>query len=97
VILPLAAELGVPVVVMEPFGSGDLLQRSPSPDELAPLHEFGVTTWAQALLKWVLSDERVDLVIPATLRPERTAENAAAGAPPWFGREERALVERLVR
>ena len=62
---------------------------------LAPLAQFGVETWAQALLKWALSDERVDVVIPATSRPERTRENAAAGSPPWFGPEERALVERL--
>jgi diketogulonate reductase-like aldo/keto reductase len=97
VILPLAVELGIPVVVMEPLGSGALLQRPPSPAELEPLREFGVRTWAQALLKWVLSDERVDLVIPATSRPERAAQNAAAGEPPWFGREERAYVERLAR
>jgi diketogulonate reductase-like aldo/keto reductase len=97
VILPLAAELGIPVVVMEPLGSGALVARPPGAAELAPLREFGVETWAQALLKWALSDERVDLVIPATSRPERTAENAAAGEPPWFGREERAYVERLAR
>ena len=68
-----------------------------APDESDPLAEFGVTTWAQALLKWVLSDERVDLVIPATRRPERAAESATAKEPPWFGREERAYVESLVR
>jgi diketogulonate reductase-like aldo/keto reductase len=97
VILPLAAELGIPVVVMEPLGSGALVAQPPGAAELAPLREFGVETWAQALLKWALSDERVDLVIPATSRPERTAENAAAGEPPWFEREERAYVERLAR
>jgi len=96
-LLPLAAELGVAVIVMRPFGQGALLAREPAPAELSPLAEFGVTTWAQALLKWALSDERVDLVIPATRRPERAAENAAAGEPPWFGREERAYVESLVR
>jgi diketogulonate reductase-like aldo/keto reductase len=94
-LLPLAAELGVAVIVMRPFGEGDLLRRPPAGDELAPLHGFGVATWAQALLKWVLSDERVDVAIPATSRPERTAENAAAGSPPWFGPDERRLVERL--
>jgi diketogulonate reductase-like aldo/keto reductase len=94
-LLPLAAELGVAVIVMRPFGEGALLARPPSASELAPLAPFGVTTWPQALLKWALSDARVDLVIPATSKPERTAENAAAGEPPWFGPEERALVERL--
>jgi diketogulonate reductase-like aldo/keto reductase len=94
-LLPLAAELDVAVIVMRPLGSGALLRQEPSPAELAPLAEFGVRTWAQALLKWALSDERVDAVIPATSRPERTAENAAAGTPPWFGPEERRLVQRL--
>ena len=52
-------------------------------------------TWPQALLKWVLSDPRCHVAIPATSRPERAAENAAAGAPPWFGPDERELVARL--
>ena len=95
VLLPLAEELGVAVVVMRPFGEGALLGRPPSGGELAPLAGFGVATWPQVLLKWTLSDPRVDLVIPATSKPDRAAENAAAGEPPWFGSDERALVERL--
>jgi diketogulonate reductase-like aldo/keto reductase len=94
-LLPLAAELGVAVVVMRPLGEGALVRRPPGAEELEPLREFGIETWAQALLKWVLSDERVDVAIPATSRPERTAENAHAGNPPWFGPEERRLVEEL--
>ena len=94
-LLPLAAELGVAVIVMEPFDSGSLLRRPPRPEQLAPLRQFGIETWPQALLKWALSDPRVDLAIPATSKPERTAENAAAGEPPWLGPDERALVERL--
>jgi aryl-alcohol dehydrogenase-like predicted oxidoreductase len=94
-LLPLAAELGVAVIVMRPLGGGELVRRAPGADALAPLRAFGIETWPQALLKWVLSDERVDVAIPATGRPERTAENAAAGSPPWFGPEERALVEEL--
>ena len=95
-LLPLAAELGIAVIVMRPLGAtGGLVARPPAARELEPLRPFGVETWAQALLKWALSDERVDLVIPATRRPEHVRENAAAGQPPWFGEAERRLVEEL--
>jgi aryl-alcohol dehydrogenase-like predicted oxidoreductase len=96
-LLPLAAELGLRVVVMRPFASGRLVRSSPPAEALEPLRPFGVETWPQALLKWILSDDRVDVVIPATSRPPRAAENAAAGSPPWFGPEERSYVERLAR
>jgi diketogulonate reductase-like aldo/keto reductase len=94
-ILPVAEELGVAVIVMRPLGAGALLRRPPASEALAPLRSFGVETWPQALLKWTLSDPRVDVVIPATSRPARAGQNARAGEPPWLGPEERALVERL--
>ena len=97
VLIPLAAELGLNVIAMRPFAEGELLLHEPPPAELAPLNEFGVETWPQALLKWVLSDERVDTVIPATANPAHARANATAGSPPWFGRKERELVERLAR
>ena len=91
-ILPLATELGIAVIVMRPLGEGTLLRRSVPEEALARL---GVESWVQALLKWALSDERVDVVIPATRNPGHVGENAAAGKPPWFDAEQRRLVERL--
>jgi aryl-alcohol dehydrogenase-like predicted oxidoreductase len=96
-VLPLAEDLGLGVIVMIPLGSGRLIRNAPSEEELEPLREFGVETWAQALLKFVLSDERVSCVIPATSKPERARENARAGEPPFFGAEEREHVRRLAR
>jgi aryl-alcohol dehydrogenase-like predicted oxidoreductase len=96
-ILPLAEDLGLGVLVMRPLAQGSLMRRPPDPTALAPLAPFGVTTWAQALLKWVLSDPRCHVAIPATSKSDRAAENAAAGKPPWFGEEERALVASLAR
>jgi len=93
-ILPLAEDLGLGVVVMRPFVGGSVLP-GPGPDALRPLEPFGAGTWPQALLKWVLSDPRVHVAIPATASPDHAAQNAAAGSPPWFGPEERSLVERL--
>ena len=98
-LLPLAEELGIAVIVMSPLGGtgAPLARRPPTAAELEPLRAFGVETWPQALLKWVLSDPRVDLVIPATRRAERVCQNAVAGTPPWFGPEERTYVARLAR
>ena len=92
-ILPLAEELGLGVIAMRPLGEGSLM---PGPGRRA-LEPLGVETWAQALLKWALSDPRVHVVIPATSNPAHAHENTAAGGPPWFDRDERRLVEDLVR
>lgn len=94
-IFPLAADLNIGVVVMRPFAEGSLMRHPPSQSDLQPLQAFGVTTWAQALLKWILSEPRCHVVIPATSHAQRITENAAAGEPPWFGPEERKLVARL--
>jgi aryl-alcohol dehydrogenase-like predicted oxidoreductase len=94
-ILPLAGDLGLGVLLMRPLGEGQLVRRPPGPAELEPLRPFGVTTWAQALIKWGLSDPRVHVSLAATAQPARLAENAAAGSPPWFGPDERAYVKRL--
>jgi aryl-alcohol dehydrogenase-like predicted oxidoreductase len=94
-ILPLAAELNLGVILMRPFGQGRLFARAPSAADLTPLAPFGVTTWSQALLKWGLSDPRCHVAIPATSKPPRMRDNAAAGAAPWFGEEERRYVARL--
>lgn len=94
-ILPLAHEMGLGVLVMRPLREGRLTQSPPQPAALERLREFGVETWPQALLKWGLSDPRCHVTIPATSRPDRIAENVAAGAPPWFGADERDLVARL--
>jgi aryl-alcohol dehydrogenase-like predicted oxidoreductase len=94
-ILPLAEELGIGVVVMRPFGEGGLLRRPPLASALDPLATKGVTTWSQALLRWILSDRRVSAVIPATADPSHVTMNAAAGVGPWLDPDERRLVADL--
>jgi aryl-alcohol dehydrogenase-like predicted oxidoreductase len=94
-ILPLAADLNLGVIVMRPFAERGLLRRPPSSSDLQPLRPFGVTTWPQALLKWILSDPRCHVAIPATFEIGHMRDNAAAGQPPWLGPDERRYVERL--
>jgi aryl-alcohol dehydrogenase-like predicted oxidoreductase len=96
-VLPAAEELGIGVIVMRPLGEGALMRRVPPPEALAPLARFGVKTWAEALLKWILSDPRVHSVIPATSSVEHMRANASAGDPPWFDAAARKYVETMAR
>lgn len=78
-ILPLAAERGMAVIINRPFGGGGLLRRlreRPLPPWAA---DIGATSWAQVLLKYVLSHPAVTCAIPGTSRPEHMADNALAG------------------
>ena len=79
-ILPLAGEMGIGVIVMRPVGNGLLIRNLEHEPDLAPLREFGIETWGQALMAWLVADPRVTVLIPATRRPERIVENAAVGS-----------------
>jgi aryl-alcohol dehydrogenase-like predicted oxidoreductase len=92
-VLPLAEQLGLGVLVMQPLGAGRLGSGPPAED----LRALGVETWAEAVLVWILSDPRVTVVIPATRSPEHARANARAGDHPGFAPDERALVERWWR
>ena len=96
-ILPLAQRLGLGVLVMRPLGQAGLVGSPPPAAELRPLERFGVRSWAQALLKWCLSDPRVHAAIPATSSPAHMRANAEAGQPPWLDEEARERVARLAR
>ena len=79
-ILPLAAELGIGVIVMRPLVKGRVVTQLKRQPDLTPLREFGIETWGQAALAWILADPRVSVLIPATGRPGRMLENAASGS-----------------
>jgi aryl-alcohol dehydrogenase-like predicted oxidoreductase len=78
-VLPLAQERGVAVLVNRPFGGGGLLRRLRGRPLPAWAAEIGCTSWAQVLLKFVLSHPAVTCAIPGTSRPEHMQDNLAAG------------------
>jgi aryl-alcohol dehydrogenase-like predicted oxidoreductase len=79
-LFPAAQELGVAVMVNRAFDDGKLFARvgnKPLPGWAA---EAGVTSWAQMFLKFAISHPAVTVVIPATGKPERQADQLKAGA-----------------
>ena len=99
-LLPLAEELGTGILVMEPLQKGRWVLELKQQPDLTPLRDYGINTWAQALLAWVISDRRVSSAIPTTSRPERIAENAqaaeAAGLPQELRDHIRSEAERCL-
>lgn len=78
-LLPLAAARGLGVILMRPLGQGGLVRAAPPARELAFLEAYDLTTWAQALLNWGVSDPRVSVSIPATRVPQHAIDNCAVG------------------
>lgn len=81
-VFPVARELGIAVIVNRAFDDGKLFARSkdiPLPGWAA---EVGATSWAQLFLRFAVSDDAVTVVIPATGKPERQADNLKGGVGP---------------
>lgn len=83
-LLPLAKDRGVAVLVNLPLGRGRLLQKVKDKPMPGWATELGCKTYAQALLKFVLSHPAVTCPIPATSKAKHMVENmeAAEGALP---------------
>src|SRR5262245_2359892 len=77
-ILPMARERGIGVSVNRPFREGELIrkiERNPLPGWAA---EIGCASWAQIILKFIVSHPAVTCAIPATTRVDHVQENLAS-------------------
>jgi diketogulonate reductase-like aldo/keto reductase len=79
-LLPLAADRGIAVIANRPFDGGTLVKqlkrRNPPLPEWAT--ELGCATWADFLLKFVVSHPALTCAIPATSKVDHLRENMAA-------------------
>ena len=82
-ILPLARDRGIAVIVNRPFREGaliDAVMRHPLPTWAA---DIGCASWAQVLLKYVVSHPAVTCAIPATTSLAHVRENMGAATGPF--------------
>jgi diketogulonate reductase-like aldo/keto reductase len=94
-IFPLAQDLGIAVIVNRAFDDGRLFARvadTPLPGWAA---EMQVDSWAQLFLRFAISPPAVTVVIPATGKPERQADNLRGGIGPMLTAAQQADVRRL--
>ncbi len=82
-ILPLAQELGIAVMINVPFGgrrnAGDTFRRLADTALPEWAAEFDARSWAQVLLKYVVSHPAVTVTIPGTTQVRHLRDNQAAG------------------
>lgn len=78
-LLPLAADKGVAVIVNRPYEGGSAFRvvRGETLPEWAA--EFGIASWGQFFLKYILSNPAVTCVIPGTGKVKYAVDNLGAG------------------
>jgi diketogulonate reductase-like aldo/keto reductase len=79
-LLPFALERGIAVIANRPFAGGDLLRRLQAKPLPAWAAEIDCTSWAQLLLKFVVSHPAITCAIPATSKVSHLRDNMKAGA-----------------
>ena len=92
-LLPLAADRGIATLINRPFQRGDLFRKvdnKPLPGWAA---EYGIASWAQFLLKFIVSHPAVTCAIPATSKTNHMVDNMGAnhGALPDAGTRQRMV------
>jgi len=77
-LLPLAADKGIAVLVMQPFSSGKLFGKVKGKELPGVASELGCTSWGQLFLKFLLGHPAVTCPIPATSKVKHVEDNMGA-------------------
>ena len=78
-LLPLAKDRGVAVIVNRPFAGGELFKKLREKPLPAWAKEIDCDSWAQVMLKFVVSHPAITCAIPATSKVAHLRDNMKAG------------------
>ena len=95
-LLPLARERGVAVIANRPLAGGDLLRRLAGKPLPAFASEIGCESWAQLLLKFVVSHPAITCAIPGTSKVTHLRDNMGAATGPLPDEKQRARIADAV-
>jgi len=97
-LLPLCRDEGIAVIANRPFAGGGMFRRvagKPLPDWAA---EIDCASWAQLMLKFVVSHPAVTCAIPASAKVEHTRDNMKGGYGRMpDGKSRERIVEAIAR
>lgn len=91
-ILPLAKDKGIAVVINRPYEGGNLFRKIKGKDFPEWAKEFDAESWGQIFLKFILSHEAVNCVIPGTAKAKHMRDNVQAG----FGKLPDAKLQKKI-
>lgn len=94
-VFPVARDLGIAVIVNRAFDDGRLFARASDLRLPGWAAELGIDSWAQLFLRFVLSQQAVTVVIPATGKPQRQVDNLRGGIGPLLDARQQAELVRL--
>jgi aryl-alcohol dehydrogenase-like predicted oxidoreductase len=90
--IPLAADLGVAVMVYLPFGRDRLWSRVAGQNLPDWAEEIDASTWAQFFLKYIAANPAVTVITPSTSKPANMIDNLGGA----IGRlPDRAMLRRM--
>ncbi len=78
--LGVCAERGVAFIANRPFGGGASFARARGKPLPAWAADYDITSWAQFMLKWILSHAEVTCAIPGTSNAAHVTDNLAAAS-----------------
>lgn len=96
-VLPLAAELGIAVLVNRPFMNGSYFARVRGATLPEWAAEFDCTSWAQFSLKYILADPAVTCVLTETTSPRHLVENLGSAYGRFPGADTRKRMRDVVQ
>jgi len=81
-ILGTAKDLGMAVIANRPFAEGALFRRVKGKPLPNWAKDYGIQSWAQYFLKWIVSHPAMTCAIPGTGNPKHMQDNLGAGLGP---------------
>ena len=81
-LLPLAADLGVAVLVNRPYEGGSLFRAARGRTLPTIAQDLNCESWAQFFLKYILAHPAVTCVIPGTSKPKHLVDNLGGAHDP---------------